>query len=505
MATFAIDVREEPLSDGTHRQGVALTADNIVFTRLIRSRESESDDYLCAPPAQLAFWLVDNWWRLRWECTPAGGMTPAWRLAHELASIGGGYIWPRLSIWGEDGRIGLVSRSDPPGVVGPVRYLTDALMFVPAGNFETEVDSFLSNALDMYSADSADRTALRQLIQALRLERDDPAVARWPRMEARLSFDPDDAPDATMEALAQFAEKYGDDAIEEAGIAAPGARAAEILAAEIDVARASRVECSLAAARETAASPKVDLYIGRYLTGNGVQIGGAPTTVTGHAGTLARKLPADKMFDREPDITGYLLVPSAGGDVHSLVAGDLPWIAAVRPAETLRSALGVGRGPLRNQTLADLLQVRVDVLQSTAAHAGHDLPYGLRLGLASEQRDRIALRSRWSHDRRFEMARALGDAIWAPNARLGPIATSHSVRQKFQRGFAQNLLCPYDDLVAYVGTDAPSEGDLSAAARQFHVSERVVRMALANRPGNTSRVNQQDLDSERFGALVDAA
>jgi len=505
MATFAIDVRDERLADGLSRRGIALTAGNIVFTRLIRPRESEPDDYLCAPPAQLAFWLVDNWWRLRWECTPTGGMTAAWRLAHELASIGGGYIWPRLSIWGEDGRIGLVSRSDPPGVVGPVRYLTDALMFVPAGDFETEVDGFLSNALDLYMTDSTDRTAFRQQVRGLRLERDDPEVASWRRMEARLGFDSDDAPDAIIEALAQLAEKYGDDAIEEAGIAAPGAQAAEILLAEIDVARLSRVECSFTAALETTGAPKIGSPSGRGPPGIGVPIGGTLAKLTGRPGPRARTISADKILDYELEITGFGAARSVEADVHPVVAGDLPWIAALRPAEALRSALGVGRGPLRNQTLADLLQVRVDVLQSTAAHAGHDLPYGLRLGLASEQRDRIALRSRWSHDRRFEMARALGDAIWAPNARLGPIATSHSARQKFQRGFAQNLLCPYDDLVAYVGTDALSEGDLSAAARHFHVSERVVRMALANRPGGTSRVNQQDLDSERFGELVDAA
>ena len=49
------------------------------------------DDYLVAPPVQLAFWLVDNWWRIRWECHPdLRDDHPNGGLLHELSAIGGG-------------------------------------------------------------------------------------------------------------------------------------------------------------------------------------------------------------------------------------------------------------------------------------------------------------------------------------------------------------------------------------------------------------------------------
>ena len=101
----------------------------------------------------------------------------------------------------------------------------------------------------------------------------------------------------------------------------------------------------------------------------------------------------------------------------------------------------------------------------------------------------MALSSRWSADRRFEFSRALGDAIWSQNETLGPLTKAKSARQKFQRAFAQALLCPYDDLQAYIGGDT-SDGALAAAAKHFHVSDRLVRSLL---------VNKGDLQRHRLG------
>src|SRR5215208_1095668 len=112
MTPFSIDVRPVAEGDSDGTAAVAIRARDEVFTRLLRPDRADPDDFLLAAPAQLAFWLVDNWWRLRWEAVPPDGKTPEWRLAHELSSIGGGYVWPRLSIWGEGEWIGLEGQSD---------------------------------------------------------------------------------------------------------------------------------------------------------------------------------------------------------------------------------------------------------------------------------------------------------------------------------------------------------------------------------------------------------
>jgi hypothetical protein len=419
-------------------QPLALRADGIVFTRLLRPNQNEPEDFLNAPPAQLAFWLIDNWWRLRFECIPSDGMSADWRLAHETASIGGGYVWPRLAIWGEGERIGLASKSDPSGVVGPVRYLTDALVFIPARAFDEEVDRFLRDLVDTYAGSCSDSSALSGQLEALLAERSDEAVSAWRRMEARLGFDPDDAPDSVIEDLATLESVYGIAGVEEAAMASPGTEAAAILRAEISIARDSRVVCT---------------------------------------------------FDNAVAACGVV-------DTQST---ELPWVTAEKAATTLRAAFG-SSGPLRNRALADILGTQLGAFKASGA-SSKTLPYGLRLE-AEPRRDFVAVRSRWSHDRRFEMARALGDAVWAKGDRLGPLALSKTARQKFQRAFAQGLLCPYDDLRAYIGTEDPTDEDLSAAARHFHVSERVVRTALVNKHViERSRI----LEPARFEELVEAA
>src|SRR5208283_2058292 len=128
--------------------------------------------------------------------------------------------------------------------------------------------------------------------------------------------------------------------------------------------------------------------------------------------------------------------------------------------------------------------------------ANENLSYGLRLKSKDRRRDIIALLSRWPHDRRFELTRALGDKIWARTEVVGPLAKSKTTRQKFQRAFAQSFLCPFDDLMAYMHTDVPTEEDVSAAARHFHVAERVIQTIL---------VNKHVIKQEDFAQMIEAA
>jgi hypothetical protein len=484
---FAIDVRRSDREDSHGSWQIAIRAGETVFTRLLRARDNRQDDYILAPPAQLAFWLTDNWWRIRWECIPSAGITPDWRMAHDLSSAGGGYAWPRLAIWGEDERVGLLSRGDPPGVVGPVRYLSNGLEFVQANDFESECDEFLQNTLDAYTPDNADRAAIREQIRTLKNERDDPHFAAWRRMEARLGFDPDDAPDRTIETLERLAERYGQANIEEAATAMPGAASADVLEREIAAARASRVVCEFGGALKAYGVP-------RYIAANG-QLD-FPITGFGHIPGIDS---ADGLAE-DDDAAG-----SFQDDRHSRMP---PWKLAEHAAENLRTALGREKGPLHNNALAELLGTTADTFRANSVSSDDGLPYGLRLTSNGDNRNQIALRSRWPHDRRFEVVRALGDAIWTQDGAIGPLAASKTARQKFQRAFAQSLLCPYDDLIAYIGTTQPTEGDIAAAARNFHVSERVVQTVLVNKRvlerGSLDISPYPDPDIRKIEELVDA-
>ena len=84
-------------------------------------------------------------------------------------------------------------------------------------------------------------------------------------------------------------------------------------------------------------------------------------------------------------------------------------------------------------------------------------------------------------DRRFELARVLGDAVWTSLAHFGVISRGKTDRQKFQRAFAQSLLCPFEDLRHYVNLSGPTEDQIEAAARRYHVHRSVVGTLLVNK------------------------
>ncbi len=156
-----------------------------------------------------------------------------------MTSIGGGFAWPRLRIWGEGERVGLASKSDPEGVVGPVRYVTDALYIIAGDDFESAIDRFLAQIAAEKLGFGSDKDPLCALLKALHSERADPQVAQWRRLEAKLGFDPDMAPESLVREVGRFSDRYGNAGIEEAVQAHPGIDAANVLSNEIKVAESN--------------------------------------------------------------------------------------------------------------------------------------------------------------------------------------------------------------------------------------------------------------------------
>ncbi len=176
-------------------------------------------------------------------------------------------------------------------------------------------------------------------------------------------------------------------------------------------------------------------------------------------------------------------------------SGRPVWEIAEEAATAVRHGLGVGEGPLRNRRLAELLNTSTDRFRSDESESS-GLGYGIRLRQGDEGKNVATLNARWSQGRRFDWCRILGDAIWSGNDALGPVTRIRTGRQKFQRAFAQSLLCPYEDLLSYINTDYPSEDDISAAARHFHVSERVIQTVL---------VNKRKIPRQQFDQMVESA
>ncbi len=427
---FRIDARRPrpPAEDERDTAHLSLFLDDQVVTRLAIIDRHEVRDHFRASAVTLALRLTDHWWRLRWEILKDQRRPSAdWRLRHELTSAPGGTLWPPLMVYGTGERVVTGPTFGSPAHAGPVRYLDlDIVRSVSGDAFEAGLDHFFHAVLQI-CARAQDGGNLSRLSDELRAERSDPDVAAWRVLEARLGFDPDEAPDSLMDRLAASASRFGVEAVDEAVKAVPGLEAADALERAIEA---------------TTSSPIVV----------------------------------------ETDIV-------EGVDVPLTDRASQPWQAAERAASALRRSIGVERGPFSNAALAETLGASWTTLRSAPSTA-RKLPYGARLKVGAG-RTGIALQTKAIVDRRFELARIAGDIAWAGQSDFGVVSRSRTERQKFQRAFAQSLLCPFSEVQRFIDLTDPSDGQIADSARRFGVSPHVVRTLLVDK-GALPRDTLQD-------------
>ena len=179
--------------------------------------------------------------------------------------------------------------------------------------------------------------------------------------------------------------------------------------------------------------------------------------------------------------------------------GIPPWALAEDAARAVRKLIGGLADPMLNKRLAELTAISARELTDSVAPSA---PYGLRLpGKRGQQT--VLLTARWSFDRRFQLARAMGDAVWTGGSSLGPMSGAATARQKFQRAFAAALLCPAEGLDGFLEGQEPTDDDIAAAARHFHVNERAVRTVLVNKHLMERRRLGQPLSDPLDGSGLD--
>lgn len=408
---------QAPLAGERDVADIRMEAGQQVLSRVLEVETGEVRDSFRASAVSLALWFTDNWWRLRWE--PLGGRYPSpdWRLAHEISSAGSGFNWPPMMMYGTGARVVFGPAFGGRLTTGPIRYLGMDHVHVVAGqHFETTLDTFIKTTIHG-CANAVDGAALMALYRQLQDERADPGVAEWRALEARLGFDPDDAPDGLIEGLAAKQDALGREAVEEAAVAAAGPGAATALSAAVEAAQASDLSVSL---------------------------------------DIAGAIDLSKYDQRHP-----------------------LWRWGEDAAREVRGLLGIGNQPFSGTAFAELLQEPWEKIRTAEATALH-LPYAalMREGSASAK---LALAMRPVIYRRFELARMIGDAIWMGSEAFGVISRSKTDRQKFQRGFAQALLCPFQEVLRYIDAEDPTDEQIVRAARRFEVHESVVRTLLVNK------------------------
>lgn len=174
-------------------------------------------------------------------------------------------------------------------------------------------------------------------------------------------------------------------------------------------------------------------------------------------------------FDASPS-SAVRLGPGVELPAQGLVAA---WVRGAAAAKALRKQEHLGSAPLDGATLCRMAGVHEASLSSTAT-----APLSFALD-HSDSSGRIVLRSRWPAGRRFDLARILGDRVAGARDRLLPATRVYTYRQKLQRSFAAELLCPFEGLEEFLAGDY-SEDSQREAAERYQVSELTVSTILVN-------------------------
>ncbi|MBM3764012.1 MAG: hypothetical protein FJW32_01355 [Acidobacteria bacterium] len=367
----------------------------------------------------LGLWIASSWWRIRWEPAPlripiaSGERGPdvSWRLSHELPSVGFGFLWPRVTFASDGENIIVSCRPSPVLSTEPFRYLSDFDTVISADSFVRETDSFLD--LVLRRLDSFGQTDLHVLWHEVMAERNDPAISAWRRMEARLSYDPDEGPREVLDEFSKLAQTAGIGTAEEIAPACAGRDTQNQLNAVLQFARATGVEASIKPLR-------------RQSSGN----------------------------QAEP-----------------------PWHRGHAMALEARGSLRLGLGALSDETLCEILNIQPRHLNppdvpTVASHVS----LGIRDG--SGDSAKLLFRKRNKPARRFEAARFLAD-YWSSEDHWLALTDTTTARQKEQRAFAAEFLCPIDSLKEYLGTSFEPDA-IEDAAINFGISGLAIESHLAN-------------------------
>ena len=386
----------------------------------VLDRTSRNKVWLSAP--RLAEWLASNWWRLRWEPEIRELADPDaisdWNMSHNLANAGGGFIWPALWFSSEGDSIHIRAEHTVASQAEPIRYLNEFERTIPAYNFEDEVDRFVEATIAHMGRDCETSVDLYNNWAAVSEERQEVGLAETRKLEALLGYDAAEAPENLIESLLEQAEFYGGNAV---GELAAHSKAQTLADLEMLIGRASGID----------AWAKV------------------PNTID-----LARELQA---------ISTSLEAPWERGERAAIIARDI-W--------------GISGGPVSDQTLSNLFET--DCLYASSSD---DLPIsaGLR-NHAAPNRFQVCLRQRSRAGRRFALSRLVADHLASQyEDTLLPATETKTSRQKFQRAFAREFLCPFRELREFIGPMTPGQDEFENAAEHFQISEWAIKYTLLNK------------------------
>lgn len=369
----------------------------------------------------LAAWMVSSWWRLLYEPLPPTGTKPSvgWKMAHELTAVNQGFIWPRVILASDTELIQIWSTASNPLDQQSVRYINslDRPFQVKLLEFEQTAKTFIESVLSRLDATGITNTPLASLWQEVQEEIADPYASQYRRREAELGFDPDECSEDLVEDALSLAEQMGSNTLSEV---AP-------------------------------------VYTENVLESESLS-------------TKINELIQESGFDGNPE---FPIDDSASQDFSTA-----PWQKANEIASRLRNSIDIVEEPVTDNQIYNLLGLK------KSEYEAFDPPRQRRISIAvpfGETGFKFHTRKRHPIAKRFELARFIGDYLLYGNCGDSWLANTdlRTSRQKYQRAFAAEFLCPLSSLQAYLENDY-SESAIEDASEYFKVSLQTIESILIN-------------------------
>ena len=366
----------------------------------------------------LAMWLASSWWRLNWEpLSKKNGLQPSidWRMAHEIGAANHGFVWPQI-VFASDGEMINVWAASANTQGQSVNYLTSL-----DGPHLVKIGDF------QRSVDRFIGSVLSRLTAVGCTETE--LAALWRAVA-------EDRADSKATRVRRLEAEMGFDPEE-----CPEEMLAQALGLQEQMG-------------DSAMSELAPIY-GRHETGLGLDDIRQLSTAAGMRG--------------KPQVARSDL-----GLAHSKAA---PWQQGVDAARKLRAYIGAD-DDVSNDSLFGLLGLTEAQVEQSPSQAKQPVAIATPQGAGYLN---FVPRKRHPVAKRFECSRFLADHLREPEGVMRWLASTDlsTARQKYQRAFAAEFLCPIDALTTYLNDDF-SEPAIEAAAEHFGVSEKTVESLLMN-------------------------
>ncbi|MGI9251687.1 MAG: ImmA/IrrE family metallo-endopeptidase [Pseudohongiellaceae bacterium] len=196
-----------------------IVSDENVLTRVLNKRTETMADSIKVSLYPLAEWLAFNWWRIHKEPRPDSCPLPTdLLLAHNMASIGDGFVWPNMEFFSDDQSMLFWFRKTGMARWESIKYEADFPLWpssIGLKEFDEEIKSLINLTINRLRDLGIQEIPLATIWSDVEAEMSDPEVRAWREVEARLGYDPDEAPEPLMREIEEFSMEVGENAAEE--------------------------------------------------------------------------------------------------------------------------------------------------------------------------------------------------------------------------------------------------------------------------------------------------